>query len=135
VGSGPAGLSCAGDLVQKGHEVHVFEALHELGGVLVYGIPEFRLPRDIVRQEIHNLRHMGAEFETNVIVGKTITIDELMQSEHYDAVFVATGAGLPVFLYIPGEHLVGVFSANEFLTRVNLMRAYRFPEYDEPLYD
>ncbi len=135
VGSGPAGLSCAGDLVQKGHEVRVFEALHELGGVLVYGIPEFRLPRDVVRQEIHNLRHMGVEFETNVIVGKTVTIDELMQNEHYDAVFVATGAGLPVFLNIPGEHLVGVFSANEFLTRVNLMRAYRFPEYDEPLYD
>ncbi len=98
VGSGPAGLSCAGDLVQKGHEVRVFEALHELGGVLVYGIPEFRLPRDIVRQEIHNLRHMGVEFETNVIVGKTVTIDELMQKEHYDAVFVATGcwpAGFP----------------------------------------
>jgi glutamate synthase (NADPH/NADH) small chain len=135
VGSGPAGLSCAGDLVQKGHEVRVFEALHQLGGVLVYGIPEFRLPRDVVRQEIHNLRHMGVEFETNVIVGKTVTIDELMQNEHYDAIFVATGAGLPVFLNIPGEHLVGVFSANEFLTRVNLMRAYRFPDYDEPLYD
>lgn len=135
VGSGPAGLSCAGDLIQKGHRVRVFEALHELGGVLVYGIPEFRLPKSIVRQEIDNLRKMGVEFETNVIVGKSVTIDELMHDEHYDAVFVATGAGLPRFLDIPGEHLNGVYSANEFLTRVNLMRAYRFPDFDEPVYD
>lgn len=135
VGSGPAGLSAAGDLVQKGHRVHVFEALHELGGVLVYGIPEFRLPKSIVREEIENLRRMGVEFETNVVVGKSVTIDELMRDENYDAVFVATGAGLPRFLGIPGEHLNGVYSANEFLTRVNLMRAYRALEYDEPVYD
>jgi glutamate synthase (NADPH) small chain len=135
VGSGPAGLSAAGDLVQKGHRVHVFEALHELGGVLVYGIPEFRLPKSIVREEIGNLRRMGVEFETNVVVGKSVTIDELMKDEVYDAVFVATGAGLPRFLGIPGEHLNGVYSANEFLTRVNLMRAYRAAEYDEPIYD
>lgn len=135
VGSGPAGLSCAGDLVQKGHEVRVFEALHELGGVLVYGIPEFRLPKDIVRQEVDVLRQMGVAFETNVVVGKTVTLDELFEEEGYHAVFVATGAGLPQFLGVPGEHLNGVYSANEFLTRVNLMRAYRFPEYDEPVYD
>jgi glutamate synthase (NADPH/NADH) small chain len=135
VGSGPAGLSCAGDLVQKGHAVRVFEALHELGGVLVYGIPEFRLPKDIVRQEVDVLRQMGVAFETNVVVGKTVTVDELFNEEGYDAIFVATGAGLPQFLGVPGEHLNGVYSANEFLTRVNLMRAYRFPEYDEPVYD
>jgi glutamate synthase (NADPH) small chain len=135
VGSGPAGLSAAGDLIQKGHRVRVFEALHELGGVLVYGIPEFRLPKAIVREEIGNLRRMGVEFETNVVVGKSVTIDELMRDEHYDAVFIATGAGLPRFLGIPGEHLNGVYSANEFLTRVNLMRAYRAPEYDQPVYD
>jgi glutamate synthase (NADPH/NADH) small chain len=135
VGSGPAGLSCAGDLVQKGHEVRVFEALHELGGVLVYGIPEFRLPKDIVRQDVDVLRKMGVTFETNVVVGKTVTLDELFEEEGYHAVFVATGAGLPQFLGVPGEHLNGVYSANEFLTRVNLMRAYRFPEYDEPVYD
>ena len=135
VGSGPAGLSAAGDLVQKGHRVHVFEALHELGGVLVYGIPEFRLPKSIVRAEIQNLQRMGVEFETNVVVGKSVTIDDLMQDESYEAVFVATGAGLPRFLGIPGEHLNGVYSANEFLTRVNLMRAYRALEYDEPVYD
>lgn len=135
VGSGPAGLTAAGDLIQKGHEVRVFEALHELGGVLVYGIPEFRLPKDIVRQDIDNLRKMGVEFETNVVVGKTVTLDELLNDEGYSAVFVATGAGLPQFLHIPGENLNGVYSANEFLTRVNLMRAYRFPEYDSPVYD
>ena len=135
IGSGPAGLSAAGDLVQKGHEVRVFEALHELGGVLVYGIPEFRLPKDIVRREIDVLRKMGVQFETNVVVGKTVTVDELLGEEGYDALFVATGAGLPQFLGVPGEHLNGVYSANEFLTRVNLMRAYRFPEYDEPVYD
>ncbi len=135
VGSGPAGLSCAGDLIQKGHRVRVFEALHEIGGVLVYGIPEFRLPKTIVRQEVDNLRRMGVEFETNVVVGKTVTIDELMKDEGYDAVFICTGAGLPQFLNVPGEHLNGVYSANEFLTRVNLMRAYKFPEFDEPVYD
>lgn len=135
VGSGPAGLSAAGDLVQKGHAVRVFEALHELGGVLVYGIPEFRLPKEIVRQEIDVLRKMGVEFETNVVVGKTVTVDELLGEEGYNAVFVATGAGLPRFLGVPGENLNGVYSANEFLTRVNLMRAYRFPEFDQPVYD
>jgi glutamate synthase (NADPH/NADH) small chain len=135
VGSGPAGLSAAGDLIQKGHRVRVFEALHEIGGVLVYGIPEFRLPKSIVKGEVDNLRRMGVEFETNVVVGKSVTIDELMRDESFDAVFVATGAGLPVFLGVPGEHFNGVYSANEFLTRVNLMRAYRFPEYDEPVYD
>ncbi len=135
VGSGPAGLSAAGDLIQKGHRVRVFEALHELGGVLVYGIPEFRLPKSIVKGEVENLRRMGVEFETNVIVGKSVTIDELMKDEHYDAVFVATGAGLPIFLGVPGEHFNGVYSANEFLTRVNLMRAYQHEVYDEPVYD
>lgn len=135
VGSGPAGLSAAGDLVQKGHRVRVFEALHDLGGVLVYGIPEFRLPKSIVKQEIDNLRRLGVEFETNVVVGKSVTLDELMRVEGYDAVFVATGAGLPQFLGVPGEHLNGVYSANEFLTRVNLMRAYKTDEYDQPVYD
>ena len=122
-------------MIQKGHRVRVFEALHELGGVLVYGIPEFRLPKAIVKQEVDNLRHMGVEFETNVVVGKSVTLDELMRVEGYDAVFVATGAGLPVFLGVPGEHLNGVYSANEFLTRTNLMRAYRFPEFDQPICD
>ena len=135
VGSGPAGLSCAGDLVQKGHQVKVLEALHEIGGVLIYGIPEFRLPKEIVRQEVDNLRRMGVEFETDVVVGQTVTVDELLNEEGYDAVLVATGAGLPHFLDIPGEHLCGVYSANEFLTRVNLMKAYRFPEYDQPVFD
>jgi len=135
VGSGPAGLSAAGDLIQKGHKVTVFEALHEIGGVLVYGIPEFRLPKEIVRQEVANMKKMGVEFETNVVVGKTVTVDELLNEEGYSAVLVATGAGLPQFLSVPGEDLCGVYSANEFLTRVNLMKAYRFPEYDEPIYD
>ena len=135
VGSGPAGLAASGDLIQRGHEVRVFEALHEIGGVLVYGIPEFRLPKEIVRQDVDTLRKMGVQFETNVVVGKTVTIDELFEEEGYDAVFVATGAGLPRFLGIPGEHWNGVYSANEFLTRVNLMKAYRFPQADEPVYD
>lgn len=135
IGSGPAGLSAAGDLVQRGHEVTVFEALHELGGVLIYGIPEFRLPKDIVRQEVENLTRMGVEFRTNVVVGRTVTVDELLGERGYHAVFIATGAGLPVFLNIPGEHLCGVYSANEFLTRVNLMKANQFPAYDQPIYD
>ena len=135
VGSGPAGLSAAGDLIQRGHRVRVFEALHELGGVLVYGIPEFRLPKSIVKGEVDNLRRMGVEFETNVVVGKSVTIDELLHDEHFDAIFVATGAGLPIFLGIPGEHLNGVYSANEFLTRINLMRAYQVEAYDQPVYD
>jgi glutamate synthase (NADPH/NADH) small chain len=135
VGSGPAGLSCGGDLVLKGHAVTVFEALHEIGGVLVYGIPEFRLPKEIVRCEVDNLRQMGVEFQTNVVIGKTITVDELLNELSYDAVFIATGAGLPKFMNIPGEHLGGVYSANEFLTRVNLMKAYDPRHYDSPVYD
>lgn len=135
VGSGPTALSAAGDLVQRGHQVTVLEALHEIGGVLLYGIPEFRLPKQIVRDEVDNLRRMGVEFKTNVVVGRTVTLDELMGEEGYHAVLVATGAGLPIFLNIPGEQLCGVYSANEFLTRVNLMKAYRFPEYDQPIYN
>jgi glutamate synthase (NADPH/NADH) small chain len=135
VGSGPSGLTAAGDLVQKGHEVHVFEALHEIGGVLVYGIPEFRLPKTIIRQQVDFMRAMGVEFETDVVVGRTVTINELLEEEGYDAVFIGTGAGLPQFMGIPGEHLNGVYSANEFLTRINLMHAYEFPKYDEPMLD
>src|SRR5271166_4035906 len=135
VGSGPSGLTAAGDLIQKGHRVHVFEALHEIGGVLVYGIPEFRLPKAIIRQQVDYMRAMGVEFETDVVVGRTVTIDELMQEEGFDAVFIGTGAGLPQFMGIPGEHLNGVYSANEFLTRINLMHAYEFPRYDEPMLD
>ncbi len=134
VGSGPAGLSCAGDLVQMGYEVTVFEALHELGGVLTYGIPEFRLPKAIVKQEIDNLAKLGVEFITDAVIGNTDTIDELLK-DGYSAVFIGTGAGLPWFMGIPGENLIGVYSANEFLTRVNLMKAYRFPEYDQPIID
>jgi glutamate synthase (NADPH/NADH) small chain len=134
VGSGPAGLSAAGDLVRQGHAVTVFEALHEIGGVLLYGIPEFRLPKEIVRHEVNVLRQMGIDFQTNVVIGKTVTIDELMTEEGYDAILVATGAGLPRFLNVQGEHLNGVYSANEFLTRVNLMKAYD-PAYDEPVFD
>ncbi|MGA7561016.1 MAG: NADPH-dependent glutamate synthase [Terriglobales bacterium] len=135
VGSGPSGLTAAGDLVQKGHTVHVFEALHEIGGVLVYGIPEFRLPKRIIRQQVDYMRAMGVVFETDVVVGRTVTIDELLEEEGYDAVFIGTGAGLPQFMGIPGEHLNGVYSANEFLTRINLMHAYEFPKYDEPMLD
>jgi len=135
VGSGPSGLTVAGDLVQKGHQVRVFEALHELGGVLVYGIPEFRLPKQIIHEQLDYMRAMGVEFETDVVVGRTVTLDELMDEEGYDSVFIGTGAGLPVFMNIPGEHLNGVYSANEFLTRINLMKAYKFPAYDEPMLD
>jgi glutamate synthase (NADPH) small chain len=135
VGSGPSGLTAAGDLVQKGHQVHVFEALHEIGGVLTYGIPEFRLPKQIIREQVDYMRAMGIEFETDVVVGRTVTIDELLEEEGYDAVFIGTGAGLPQFMGIPGEHLNGVYSANEFLTRINLMHAYEFPKYDEPMVD
>lgn len=134
VGSGPAGLSCAGDLIQMGHDVTVFEALHELGGVLIYGIPEFRLPKEIVRVEIESLKNLGVEFKTNAVIGFTDTIDELMQNG-YDAVFIAVGAGLPHFMNIEGENLNGVYSSNEFLTRVNLMKAYKFPEYDTPVFN
>lgn len=132
VGSGPAGLACAVDLRRFGHAVTMFEALHEPGGVLMYGIPEFRLPKDIVRAEIATLKEMGVEIVTDAVVGKTFTVDELL-SDGYQAVFVGTGAGLPRFLGVPGESLIGVYSANEFLTRVNLMRAYLFPEYDTPV--
>jgi glutamate synthase (NADPH) small chain len=135
VGSGPSGLTAAGDLVQKGHQVHVLEALHEVGGVLVYGIPEFRLPKQIIREQVDYMCAMGVEFETDVVVGRTVTIDELIHEEGYDAVFIGTGAGLPQFMGIPGEHLNGVYSANEFLTRINLMHAYEFPRYDEPMLD
>jgi glutamate synthase (NADPH/NADH) small chain len=135
VGSGPSGLTVAGDLIQRGHRVRVFEALHEIGGVLVYGIPEFRLPKQIVREQIDYMREMGVEFETDVVVGRTVTIDELLEEEGYDAVYIGTGAGLPQFMNIPGEHLNGVYSANEFLTRINLMKAYKFPAYDEPMLD
>ena len=134
IGSGPAGLACASDLAKMGYEVTVFEALHKLGGVLVYGIPEFRLPKEkIVAREIDTLRQLGVKFETDVVVGRTITIDELMDNEGFDAVFIGSGAGLPRFMGIEGENLNGVVSANEFLTRANLMRAYD-EEYDTPIY-
>ena len=125
IGSGPAGLTCAGDLAKKGYAVTVFEALHTAGGVLVYGIPEFRLPKAIVATEIETLRALGVEFALNTVVGKTVSVDELLNEEKFDAVFIGSGAGLPRFLGIPGENLKGVYSANEFLTRVNLMKAYR----------
>ena len=125
IGSGPAGLTCAGDLARKGYEVTVFEALHLAGGVLVYGIPEFRLPKSIVQKEVDGLKELGVKIETNVVVGRSITIDELMDEFKFEAVFIGSGAGLPMFMNIPGENLKGVYSANEFLTRINLMKAYR----------
>jgi glutamate synthase (NADPH/NADH) small chain len=124
VGSGPSGLACAGSLAQKGYGVTIFEALHREGGVLVYGIPEFRLPKAIVQKEVQGLKDLGVEIATNVVIGKTITVDELLGRFGYQAVFIGSGAGLPVFMNIPGENLNGVYSANEFLTRVNLMKAY-----------
>lgn len=133
VGSGPGGLTCAGELAKMGYDVTVFEAFHEPGGVLVYGIPQFRLPKDIVRAEVEALQKMNVKIELNVIVGKTVTIDQLMTEEGFAAVFVANGAGLPVFMGIPGENYKGVYSANEFLTRTNLMRAYQFGEYATPI--
>ncbi len=133
VGSGPAGLTAASDLVQLGYQVTVFEALHAIGGVLRYGIPEFRLPKAIVDEDVEHLRAAGVRFQTNVIIGKTVTIDELLDQLGYSAVFVGTGAGSPKFMNIPGENLKGVYSANEYLTRVNLMRAYSFPDYDTPV--
>jgi glutamate synthase (NADPH/NADH) small chain len=132
VGSGPAGLTVAGDLIAKGHEVTVFEAFHKPGGVLVYGIPEFRLPKEIVAQEVHFLERLGVKVECNQVVGRTITIDELFE-EGYEAVFIGVGAGLPVLLDVPGKNLIGIYSANEYLTRSNLMKAYLFPEYDTPI--
>lgn len=125
VGSGPASLACAGDLARLGHDVTVYEALHAFGGVLIYGIPEFRLPKSIVAYEIDTLKRLGVKFEKNVIIGKTITINELMNEQSVDAVFIGAGAGLPNFLGIPGEELIGIYSANELLTRVNLMKAYQ----------
>ncbi len=125
IGSGPSGLACAGDLAKKGYDVTVFEALHVAGGVLSYGIPEFRLPKTIVQQEIEGLKALGVKIETNTVVGKTVSIDELMKEEGFESVFIGSGAGLPRFMRIPGENLNGVYSANEFLTRINLMKAYK----------
>ena len=133
VGSGPSGLTCAGDLAKLGYEVTIFEALHEPGGVLTYGIPEFRLPKQgVVQPEIENVKKLGVDIETNVIIGKSVTVDELMDEEGYKAVFIGSGAGLPRFMGIPGENANGVFSANEYLTRSNLMKAFR-DDYDTPI--
>ncbi len=131
VGSGPSGLTAAADLIKMGYDVTVYEALHEPGGVLIYGIPEFRLPKDIVHYEVKFLKMIGAKIETNVVIGKTITLQELI--DEYDAVFLGTGAGTPKFLNLPGVNCKGIYSANEFLTRINLMKAYKFPEYDTPI--
>jgi len=133
VGSGPSGLTCAADLAKQGHEVTVFEALHVAGGVLMYGIPQFRLPKEVVQAEVQNLKKMGVKIEVNSVVGKFATVDELMEQEGFDAVYIGTGAGLPYFMNIPGENACGVYSANEFLTRTNLMKAYLFPKYDTPI--
>jgi len=133
VGSGPAGLTCAAELARQGHAVTIFEALHEMGGVLVYGIPEFRLPKKILKVEIEALKDLGVELQTSAVIGKLDTIEELMAEEGFDAVFVGTGAGLPTFMGIDGENLLGVYSANEFLTRSNLMRAYEFGHSDTPI--
>jgi glutamate synthase (NADPH/NADH) small chain len=132
VGSGPSGLTVAGDLIVKGHDVSIYEAFHKAGGVLVYGIPEFRLPKAIVAQEIHFLERLGVKLECNAVVGRTVSLDELLE-EGYDAVYVGVGAGLPRFMNIPGENLVGILSANEYLTRANLMKAYKFPKVDTPI--
>jgi len=133
VGCGPSGLTVAGDLILKGHDVTIFEAFHKPGGVLVYGIPEFRLPKEIVYSEVNFLERLGVKVECNVVVGRTVSVDELMEKEGFDAVYVGVGAGLPRFLNIPGENLINVYSANEYLTRANLMKAYLFPEYDTPI--
>lgn len=133
IGSGPSGLTCAGDLAKMGYDVTIFEALHKAGGVLVYGIPEFRLPKSaVVEKEVENVKALGVKIETNVIIGKSTTIDELMDKEGFEAVFIGSGAGLPMFMGIPGENANGVFSANEFLTRNNLMKAFR-DDYDTPI--
>ena len=133
IGAGPAGLTCAGDLAKLGYDVTIFEALHKAGGVLVYGIPEFRLPKDkVVEKEVENVRSLGVKIETNVIVGRSVTIEDLLTKEGFEAVFIGSGAGLPMFMGIPGEQAKGVFSANEFLTRNNLMKAYR-DDYDTPI--
>lgn len=135
IGSGPAGLGCAGDLINLGYDVTVYEALHKLGGVLVYGIPDFRLPKHIVEFEIDNLKKLGVEFITDTVIGRLFTIDELFEEKGFESVFVGVGAGLPWFLNIPGESLGGVYSANEFLTRIILMKGDQFPEYDSPFLD
>ena len=132
IGAGPAGLACAGDLINKGYDVTVFESLHKTGGVLVYGIPQFRLPKEIVAAEVAKLEAKGVKFVTDAIVGRAMTVDELMKEEDFESVFIGTGAGLPAFMNIPGENLLGVCSANEYLTRINLMKAY-LPEYDTPI--
>ncbi len=134
VGSGPSGLSCAGDLAKMGYDVTIFEAFHTAGGVLMYGIPQFRLPKEIVQKEIDKLTGYGVKIETNMVIGKVLSVDELLEEEGFSAVFIGTGAGLPSFMKIEGESLNGVYSANEFLTRINLMKAYKFPEYDTPIY-
>jgi len=133
IGAGPAGLTCAADLARIGYKVTIYEALHEPGGVLMYGIPEFRLPKEVVRQEVEYVESLGVDVRLNCVVGKLYTIDELLAEEGFDAVFLGTGAGLPMFMHIPGENYNGVYSANEFLTRTNLMKAYRFPDYDTPV--
>ena len=132
IGAGPAGLACAGDLINKGYEVTVYESLHKTGGVLVYGIPQFRLPKEIVAAEVSKLEAKGVKFVTDAIIGKSYTVDELMKEEGFESVFIGTGAGLPSFMNIPGENLLGVCSANEYPTRINLMKAY-LPEYDTPI--
>ncbi len=132
VGSGPAGLTCAGDLAKLGYDVTIYEALHKPGGVLVYGIPEFRLPKDIVQRECEYVESLGVEIKLDHVIGRTMTVDQMLDNGH-DAVFIANGAGLPAFMNIPGENFNGVYSANEFLTRANLMKAYRFPDYDTPI--
>ncbi|MGV7221946.1 MAG: NADPH-dependent glutamate synthase [Nitrospinales bacterium] len=134
IGAGPAGLAAAGDLAKLGHEVIIFEALHKPGGVLFYGIPEFRLPKEILEAELDYLKRMGVEIKVNYVIGKIKTMDELMHEEGFDAIFIGTGAGLPYFLGIPGENLNGVYSANEFLTRINLMHAWEFPVFDTPVH-
>jgi len=132
VGSGPSGLTVAGDLILKGHEVTIFEAFHKPGGVLIYGIPEFRLPKAIVQAEVEILEKLGVKIVLNAVIGRTLTVDDLF-AEGFDAVYIGVGAGLPVFMNIPGENLIGIYSANEYLTRSNLMKAYKFPEYDTPI--
>lgn len=134
IGAGPAGLTCASDLAKMGYSVTIFEAFHTPGGVLMYGIPEFRLPKNIVQAEIEKLKNLGVEIKLDMVIGKVLSVDELLNEEGFDAVFIGTGAGLPSFMKIEGENLNGVYSANEFLTRINLMKAYKFPEYDTPVY-
>ena len=133
IGSGPSGLTVAGDLLLKGHDVTIFEAFHKAGGVLVYGIPEFRLPKEIVAKEVAALEKMGAKIECNSVVGASVTIDELFEEEGFDAAYIGVGAGLPRFMNLPGENMIGIYSANEYLTRTNLMKGYLFPEYDTPI--